>query len=127
MGHIGEWRYFNPADRSTYPKVYSPIEVRDANGSTEVTEYFQFADREAGELLLACANLTADEQTVTDEINRLVDSMKSSREHHIKEIKEFRKWWAVGWLGDPRNEDDLGLPQTRTSMPSDSETLDGQQ
>jgi hypothetical protein len=49
MGHIGEWRYFNPADRSTYPKVYSPIEVRDANGSTEVTEYIQFADREAGD------------------------------------------------------------------------------
>ncbi len=32
MEHIGEWHHFNQADRATYPKVNSPIEVRDAKG-----------------------------------------------------------------------------------------------
>jgi hypothetical protein len=33
MNHIGEWHYFNPEDRSTYPKVNYPIETRDAIGA----------------------------------------------------------------------------------------------
>jgi hypothetical protein len=32
MTHISEWHNFNPADRSTYPKVNSPIQVKDAAG-----------------------------------------------------------------------------------------------
>ena len=32
MTHIGEWHDFDPADRSAYPKVNSPIQVRDAAG-----------------------------------------------------------------------------------------------
>ena len=41
MVHIGAWHYFNPADRSTYPKVYSPVEVRDANGSTAEGDFLK--------------------------------------------------------------------------------------
>ena|ERR1700733_8550020 len=41
MDHIGEWHYFNPADRRTYPKVYSPIEVRHANGSTAEGDFLK--------------------------------------------------------------------------------------
>jgi hypothetical protein len=33
MANIGEWHHFDPADRSTYPKVNSPIQVRDAIGA----------------------------------------------------------------------------------------------
>jgi hypothetical protein len=41
MDPIGEWHYFNPADRSTYPKVYSPVEVRDASGSTAEGDFLK--------------------------------------------------------------------------------------
>jgi hypothetical protein len=33
MAHIGQWHHFDPGDRSTYPKVNSPIQVRDAIGA----------------------------------------------------------------------------------------------
>jgi hypothetical protein len=41
MDPIGEWHYFNPADRSTYPKVYFPVEVRDASGSTAEGDFLK--------------------------------------------------------------------------------------
>jgi hypothetical protein len=34
MDHLSEWHDFNPADRSTYPKVTSLTQVRDASGAT---------------------------------------------------------------------------------------------
>jgi hypothetical protein len=53
--------------------------------------------------------------------------MKSSRDHHIKEIKDFREWFTAAWFGEPRNNDDLGLPQIKNSTPSDSQTSEGHQ
>jgi hypothetical protein len=41
MENIGEWHDFNPADRSTYPKVYSPIETRDASGATAEGDFLK--------------------------------------------------------------------------------------
>jgi hypothetical protein len=41
MVHIGAWHYFNPADRSTYPKVNSPIEVRDAIGARSEGDFLK--------------------------------------------------------------------------------------
>jgi hypothetical protein len=33
MADSGEWHHFDPGDRSTYPKVNSPIQVKDAIGA----------------------------------------------------------------------------------------------
>ena len=41
MAHIGEWHDFNPADRSTYPKVNSPIQVRDAIGERSEGDFLK--------------------------------------------------------------------------------------
>jgi hypothetical protein len=41
MAHIGEWHDFNPADRSTYPKVNSPIQVRDATGGRSEGDFLK--------------------------------------------------------------------------------------
>lgn len=39
--HTGDWHYFNSADRRTYPKVFCPIEVRDADGATAVGDFLK--------------------------------------------------------------------------------------
>jgi hypothetical protein len=41
MENIGEWHDFNPADRSTYPNVYFPVETRDANGDTAEGDFLK--------------------------------------------------------------------------------------
>jgi hypothetical protein len=41
MAHSGEWHDFNPADRSTYPKVNFPIQVRDALGERFEGDFFK--------------------------------------------------------------------------------------
>ena len=41
MVRIGEWHDFNPADRSTYPKVNSPIQVRDAIGGRSEGDFLK--------------------------------------------------------------------------------------
>jgi hypothetical protein len=41
MASIGEWHDFNPVDRSTYPKVNSPIQVRDAIGVRSEGDFFK--------------------------------------------------------------------------------------
>ena len=41
MDRNGEWHFFNPADQSTYPRVFSPIEVRDVNGATAEGDFLK--------------------------------------------------------------------------------------
>jgi hypothetical protein len=32
MEHLSDWHDFNPANRSTYPKVDAPVQVRNGDG-----------------------------------------------------------------------------------------------
>jgi len=41
MAQIGAWHRFDSADRSTYPKVNSPIQVRDAIGGTSEGDFLK--------------------------------------------------------------------------------------
>jgi hypothetical protein len=41
MAHIGEWHHFDPTDGSTYPKVNSPIQVRDAIGGRSEGDFLK--------------------------------------------------------------------------------------
>ena len=34
MEHLSEWHVFDPTDRSTYPKVQAPVQVRYNDGRT---------------------------------------------------------------------------------------------
>ena len=35
MSHLSDWHRFEPTDRSTYPKVDAPVQVRFDNGQME--------------------------------------------------------------------------------------------
>jgi hypothetical protein len=56
MEHIGEWHHFNPADRSTYPKVNSPIKVRDANGAMAEGDFLKLVSEARQRLKPAITN-----------------------------------------------------------------------
>jgi hypothetical protein len=42
MDHIGDWHDFKPADRSTYPRVDAPVQVRFDNGRIDEGEHSRF-------------------------------------------------------------------------------------
>jgi hypothetical protein len=42
MAHLGDWHVFNPTDRSTYPKVAAPVQVRFDDGKFEDGESRMF-------------------------------------------------------------------------------------
>jgi hypothetical protein len=46
MEHLSDWHSFDPNNRSTYPKVKSPIQVKYANGSLIQGDYRKFFPRE---------------------------------------------------------------------------------
>jgi hypothetical protein len=50
MAHIGQWHHFDPGDRSTYPKVNSPVQVRDAVGARFEGDFLKLVS-EARQLL----------------------------------------------------------------------------
>jgi hypothetical protein len=35
MAHLSDWHVFDPSDKSTYPKVYAPVQVRLEDGKLE--------------------------------------------------------------------------------------------
>ena len=46
MEHLSDWHSFDPNDRSTYPKVKSPIQVKYANDSLAQGDCRKFFPRE---------------------------------------------------------------------------------
>lgn len=88
-----------------------------------VTEYLKLADIYTGEMLLASSDFTIYEDSVSENLISLVDSLKFVRQREKRRLDDDRKedLTLLSWIGPNREEDDLGLPLTPPSIPEKSE------
>jgi hypothetical protein len=88
-----------------------------------VTEYLKLADIYTGEMLLASSDFTIYEDSVSENLISLVDSLKFVRQREKRRLDDDRKedLTLLSWIGPNREEDDLGLPLTPPSVPEKSE------